>query len=146
MCKKLKQKHYNVQLKKRIDDLELKLQQNNFELAVDNGLVVINENKLAKKLAFFEKCEETKWKMWKKKCVPASLPNFIQSNYVASKRKFKRKLRTQRRKFHKKHLTIINTAHYALKNNLVRNLTKIEVPLYSIAVLSYGPGWIPPSS
>jgi hypothetical protein len=68
----------------------------------------------------------------------------VKYSTVVSKRKSKRKLRSQRRKFHKKHLAIINTANYALENNLVRNLTKIEVPLYSIAVLSYGPGWIPP--
>ena len=120
------------------------MQQNSLDLDVDWGLVVINQNKLAKKLAFFKDCEETKWKMWKKKLVPSSLPSSVQAQCVALNRKLKRKLRSQRRKFYKKQSAIVNTAHYALENNLVRNLTTVEVPLYSIAVLSYGPGWIPP--
>ena len=34
----------------------------------------------------------------------------------------------------------------ALRDNLVVNLSDIEVPKYSIAILSYGPGWIPSPS
>ena len=47
---------------------------------------------------------------------------------------------------HKKESNLINAAHFAIENNLVRNLSSVEVPLFSIGILSYGPGWIPTPS
>ena len=34
-------------------------------------------------------------------------------------------------------------AKTALDKNLVVNLSDVKVPLYSVAILSHGPGWIP---
>ena len=58
-------------------------------------------------------------------------------------KKQKRKNRSKIRKSAKKEAALISRASFALENNLVRNLTDIVIPAFSIAVLSYGAGWIP---
>ena len=126
-----------------IAKLELDLQKHTSRLDVDRGLVALNKKKLNKKLAFFRVCENTKWSEWRKKHVNF-LPSDTQGRCVALTKKLKRRIRSRRRKLYKKHKTIVDTARYALENNFVRNISGVEVPLYSIAVLSYGPGWIPP--
>ena len=96
---------------------------------------------------FFKECELTKWKDWEKKNVTSTrVSRFGQNHNVALSRKLKRKRCSQRRKLFKKEAAIKNTARYALEHNLVRNLTTVEVPLFSIAVLSYGPGFVPTPS
>ena len=124
--------------KKLINILEEQLSKDNSDKLVDQGLIILNKKKLDKKLAFYAECDENKWKEWGRNTVIAS-----RTDCVALSRKLKRKIRSVRRKLHKKETALVNAAHYALNNNLVMNLTDIEVPLFSIAVLSYGPGWIP---
>ena len=65
-----------------------KLKQENMEVddAVDVGLVAVNKKKLEKKIMFFEDCEQTKWRGWKKKVVQ---PNFEDTKGKASIRKAK---------------------------------------------------------
>ena len=126
-------------------ELEEKRRLQNVADDVDWRFVASKKKKLVKKLAFFEECELTKWKEWKKKIVGSS--SIVVGNIsVAFSRKYKRKVRNRRRKLLKKEYAIKNAAHYALDNNLVRNLTDVDVPLFSIAILSYGPGFIPTPS
>ena len=129
---------------KLIAKLEAKLSLQTVKLEVDCGLVASNRKKLYKKLMFFEECELTKWEDWEKKNISLiKLSSCTQDRNVAVSRKMKRKIRSKRRKLFKKEAALKSTARYALENNLVRNLTTVEVPLFSIAVLSYGPGFIP---
>ena len=130
--------------KSLVIDLEKELRKDATTQKVDWGLVVLNRKKLYKKLSFFEECELTKWKEWETKIVGSSSQrDGGQGHSVAMSRKLKRKVRSRRRKLYKKKAAIEKAAHYALENNLVRNLSAVEVPLFSIAVLSYGPGFIP---
>ena len=128
--------------KKLLCDLEEKLRSGNEQMDIDRGLVILNKRKLKKKIVFFRSCEDTKWKDWNRKLIDY-VEHKAKSQCVASIKKLKRKLRAQRRKLFKKRENLINAAHYAIENKLVRNLTDVEVPPFSIAVLSYGPGWIP---
>ena len=121
---------------KMILDLEKKLKEDGSVFAVDVGLLVGNKRKLNKKLEFYRRCEYTKWKDWKKKLIHVSAD-------VPLRRKEKRKYRNKLRKLRKKESKLLEAARYAIENNLVRNLSGVDVPLFSIGVLSYGPGWIP---
>ena len=138
-------------------DLELKLgRQDPSDKSLDHGLVSFNKKNLNKKLLFYQECENTKWIAWPKKknisCATVkSWESSGKSSVVSwesqkSSRKQKRKQRSKSRKLAKKEAAIRAQASYALENNLVRNLSNVEVPTYSIAVLSYGPGWIPTPS
>ena len=118
-----------------VKDLEDRLKEESSEAAIDVGLVVLNKKKLDKKLSFYQQCEDNKWKDWKKR----SLLRFD----LSMKKKARRKMRSKMRKLKKKEESLMKAAHYALENNLVRNLSGVEVPLFSVGVLSYGPGWIP---
>ena len=58
------------------------------------------------------------------------------------RRKAKRKVKSRTRKFRKRKQLLIERAERALEKNLVINFTDVEVPKLSIAILSYGPGFI----
>jgi len=93
-------------------------------------------------MKFLEECDGTKFSEWKpKKKVVAVSVNQLTRKVTA--KKLKRKLKAKARKNRKKEQAMRNKAKEALERNLVVNLTDIDIPDYSIAVLSYGPGWIP---
>ena len=133
-----------------ISDLEKTLKEtvkeSNVQMKQDIGLIILNRKKLQKKIEFYCECEDNKWKDWKRKKNVQLRTCGSSGNiqWTASINKAKRKFRAKVRKLHKKETKLIDAAHYALNNNLVRNLSGIKVPLFSIAILSYGPGWIPP--
>ena len=142
-----------------IIDLELKLGRDAPpDNTLNTNLIRTNQDKLNKKLKFYSSCDETKFSHWpyKKEKTPSvaavsswqklkqSLLQAWSSQTVS--RKNKRKLRSKRRKMVKKEAALRARAAFALENNLVRNLTGVDVPEYSIAVLSYGAGWIPTPS
>ena len=60
-----------------------------------------------------------------------------------SEKKLKKKTKAKARKDRRKERLIREKANTALEKNLVINLSDVDVPLYSIAILAYGPGWIP---
>lgn len=111
------------------------------ELKKDCKLLHIQQKKLAKKIAFMMKCEESKFGDWKKKkCTSVSVD---QHKKKISVRKLKKKVRAKKRKERRLQRKLTERANSALERNLVVNLTSLEIPLFSIAILSYGPGWIP---
>ena len=118
-----------------VRELEERLKEESCEAAVDVSFVILNKKKLDKKLLFYQQCEDSKWKEWKKR-------SLLRID-VSITKKARRKMHSKLRKLKKKEESLMKAAHYALENNLVRNLSGVEVPLFSIGVLSYGPGWIP---
>ena len=113
--------------KKTITDLELQIKREKHNETPDEHLIHIHRNKIDKKLIFYGTCENDKWKDWKKKRV--SVDNFSEYQNICSKRKLKRKERSKHRKDHKKNSKLINVAEKVIENNLVCNLTDIEVSL-----------------
>ena len=112
------------------------------ELIQDKKLLHIQQKKLQKKLAFLMKCDDSKFATWKvKKKVPSVTVD--QFNKRISEKKLKKKIKARARKDRRKERLIKERARSALQRNLVVNLSDVEVPLYSVAILSYGPGWIP---
>ena len=97
---------------------------------------------MAKKIKFLVECDSKKFSAWPVKKNVISLSVNQHSRRVSTK-KLKRKLKANARKDRRKEREIRERANRALQTNLVVNLSDVEVPLYSIAVLSYGPGWIP---
>ena len=112
------------------------------ELIKDSKLLHIQQKKLLKKIKFLEECDNTKFSEWKvkKRVVAVTVDQF---NKKVSTKKLKRKLKAKARKNRKIEKAIKERAKKALEKNLVVNLTDLDIPDYSIAVLSYGPGWIP---
>ena len=107
----------------------------------NSKLIHIQQKKLEKKIQFLRSCDRTKFCDWRRK-------NFVSdsmSGYTAkvSERKAKRKVKGKARKDRKKEKTLIERDKLALEEDLVINFTDVDVPLFSIGVLSYGPGWIP---
>ena len=111
------------------------------DLKCNERLVGIQKRKFMKKIQFMEQTEDTKWKDWNNKKLVTD--NLNQYNKISSSRKEKRRFKAKKRKIRKKAEALEQRAKFALDNNLVINLTDEEIPAYSIAVLSYGPGWIP---
>ena len=112
------------------------------DLIKDTQLLHIQQRKLAKKIKFLVECDGKKFCAWPVKKNILSL-NVNQHTRKVSTKKLKRKLKAKARKDRNKERAIRERAGRALQTNLVVNLSDVEVPLYSIAVLSYGPGWIP---
>ena len=109
---------------------------------VDQKMIDSHKRNIDKKLKFFEKCEDTKWAEWNaKRLTNADIKVKIEK--TRTNRKKKRKRRAMVRKCRKKERLLIERAEMAIRKNLVVNLSNIDVPLFSIAILSYGPGWIP---
>ena len=130
--------------KKLIVDMEKSLRSEVEHVRVDGGLVAVNKRKLLKKLNFYRVCEDTKWVDWQRRdIILHQCADKMKDIHVASVRKWKQKIRAKRRKLFKKEALLRNVACLALETGLVRNLTDVPVPEFSIAVLSYGPGWIP---
>ena len=113
-------------------------------LAKNERLLCIQKKKIKKKIAFLSECDNTVNREWRKKNVKTS--NLNQYNSTISSKKFKKKTKAKERKLRRKERMIQERAVHALENNLVINLSDVDVPAYSIAVLSYGPGWIPTPS
>lgn len=112
------------------------------ELVKDGKLLFVQQKKLAKKIEFLRKCDDTKFSSWKKKKKVVSV-TVDQYNKKISAKKLKKKIKARARKDRKKEREIKERARVAIEKNLVVNLTDIDVPLYSVAIMSYGPGWIP---
>ena len=111
------------------------------ELIKDSGLIHIQQKKLSKKIAFMIETEDTKFGDWKKKkCASRSVD---QHNEKVSAMKLGKKMEAKKKTENKLQKKLAKRAKNALERNLVVNLTSLEIPAYSIAVLSYGPGWIP---
>ena len=134
-----KQRQLNI-LVKQIEEVK-QSDPDSPELLKDFKLLSAQQKKLLKKAAFLKDCEELKFSSWKKKKV--SSMSVEQYNQKVSTKKLKKKLQAKARKDRRKERQIKERAESAIARNLVINLTNINVPLFSIAVLSYGPGWIP---
>ena len=152
-------KDYIIELKKELDAAEVLIQEkkknikslhqklmNNMRnpsyiLSVDERAVNMHQKKMNRKIDFLRKCDETKWKGWNKKNI--SETTLQKYEKLKSNRKKRRKVKSRARRCRKNEQLLIERADFALKENLVINLTNIEIPKFSIAVLSYGPGWIP---
>ena len=113
-------------------------------MKVDKKLVAHQRKKHAKKLIHLQNLDETKWYEWSPKRITAS--NVAAYDKIKCSRKAKRKIKAKKRKLVKAERVLKQRANYALENNLVINFTNVDVPLLSIAILSYGPGWIPTPS
>ena len=111
------------------------------KMKVDNKLVYLQRQKHLKKLRHLQYLDETKWSDWSSKKV--TVLNVESYDQLKCSRKQKRKLKAARRKLVKSERALVERGKYAIKKNLVINFTDIDIPLPSIAVLSYGPGWIP---
>ena len=110
-------------------------------LVRDNRLLQMQRKKIEKKMLFLERCEEERFADWRMKRGVAVTTNAHCKR--VSERKLKRKMKAKSRKLRKKEEAIKERAQKALDKNLVINLTDVDIPLFAVAVLSYGPGWIP---
>ena len=140
-----------IQLKKiEIKKVRAKLKvMKDVKLEPDNQLLDYHKEKLNNKLKFLKSCDNTKFKSWqpKKTSHPAgSINGFIGAMRKKVDRKNKRKEKRKLKKDQKKRDSLILRSKEAIENNHVVNLTDIDIPDYSIAVLGYGPGWIPTPS
>ena len=118
-----------------------KLSDADYELqhCLDEGLLNNYANKLTKRLKFYLGQNETKWKDWPEKHpkddIDVDHQRSTQTSCKSRRNKVK-KIRYQQRK-------IERIASEALAKGTVINLTTFDVPASSIAVLSYGEGFIP---
>ena len=122
---------------------ERRQQNPNYKLAINKRLVHLTRKKFAKKLNYFKQCDEDVWADWNKKNIVTSTGTYADYERARLNKKEKRKLRSKKRKCSKKKQLLIERADMAIKQNLVINLSDVEIPKYSIAILSYGQGWIP---
>ena len=128
-------------LSKQIDYLR-RVDPESTDLIVDHRLLHIHQKKLDKKITFLARCDDTKFATWQKK-KKVRVDTVAQFNQKASEARRKKKARARARKDRRKDRQIRARALDALERNLVVNLSEVEIPLYSVAILSYGPGWIP---
>ena len=119
----------------------LKLKDNSVISEPNLRLLHIQQKKLCKKLDFLKKCDDTKFSELKsRKFIPRTSTEYQQT---LSSYKSKKKAKAKARKLRKKESSINLRAQHALDNFLVINLTDLDIPKFSIAILSYGSGWIP---
>ena len=129
-----KQQHINI----------LKCRLGNTTEVIDQLFISKNRKRIAKKLKFLSNQDNRLFKHWRNKpTAPSSLANL---NSLICRRKSRRKATAKRRKLRKKKQLLIDRADRALERNLVINFTDVEVPKLSVAILSYGPGFIPTPS
>ena len=119
----------------------LKKTPNYDKMKKDSKLLAIQKKKLQNKVEFLKEKDKTSFKDWDRKRFVAD--NLAQYNKIVSTRKEKKKQKCRDRKNRKKEEALVNRAKLALDKNLVINLTDLDIPLYSVAILSYGQGWIP---
>ena len=125
-----------------INKLKQKLKlENHSSVAPNVPLVASQQAKTDKKLKFLKKCDSTIFANWDTKCIKHN--SLQQWAACRSKRKTRRKNRGRKRKLHKQSIALLKRAEQAVSKNLVINFSDTEIPKYSLAVLSYGPGFIP---
>ena len=136
----IKRRNINT-LTKKIQNLRKALPESE-DLIKDLKLINIQTKKLDKKIAFLVKCDDDKFKHWKKKknCTATTINQY---NKKVSEKSLKKRLKAKQRKERRLERKINERAEAALENNLVVNSSDVVVPAYSIAILSYGPGCIP---
>ena len=127
-------------LEERLEDIRSRTASHP-QLNRDSKLLHIHWKKMDNKISFLKKSDPIKFTEWR----PKSLISNDISDYAQKllEKRRRRRLKTSRTKLRKKERAINTRAAQALEKNLVINLTNIEVPPSAIAVLSYGPGFIP---
>ena len=113
----------------------------NAQLLKNARLLHVQRNQIENKINFMKRSDNTIFKGWPKKRFIAD--NTAKFDRIISSKKAKKKLKAKSRKARKLQEKLKTRAQFALDNNLVINLTDIVIPIYSVVVLSYGPGWIP---
>ena len=110
-------------------------------LIKDQKLLHIHYKKWRKKIDFLRSTDSYKFPEWKPKhFVTRNLDQY--SDRVLQKKR-RNRLKNARRKLRQKEQEVIARAKMAVERKLVVNFTDTDVPLYSVAVLACGPGFVP---
>ena len=140
-----------IELKKAsINQLRSFLKRNrNVSYPINDRLIKHHDLKTNRKINFLKECDTSKFSDWKPKNKFAnisSITNHIDSIRKKTTIKAKKAMKKIKRRDAKQRSELHNRAQTVVDGNQVVNVTDTTIPPFSLAVLGYGPGWVPSPS